>query len=48
MSDVALLRIEGGKANAMTAQLLDAIERMVDDFERGPARAAVLVARMTK
>jgi enoyl-CoA hydratase len=40
--DVAVLRLQGGKANAMTEELLDAIERLVDDFERGPARAAVL------
>jgi len=42
MTDVATLRIEGGKANAMTPELLDTIERTVDDFERSPARAAVL------
>jgi enoyl-CoA hydratase len=42
MSDVALLRIEGGKANAMTAELLDTIEKRIDDFERSPARAAVI------
>ncbi|MBA3499190.1 MAG: enoyl-CoA hydratase/isomerase family protein [Myxococcota bacterium] len=42
MSEVALLRIEGGKANAMTAELLDTIEQHIDDFERGPARAAVI------
>ena len=42
MSDIALLRIEGGKANSMTPQLLETIERMIDDFEKGAARAAVL------
>jgi enoyl-CoA hydratase len=40
--DVAVLRLEGGKANAMTPDLLDTIERMLDGFERGPAVAAVL------
>lgn len=44
MSDddgVLVLRLEGGKANAMTVELLDTLERMIDGFERGPARAAV-------
>jgi enoyl-CoA hydratase len=40
--DVAVLRLEGGKANAMTPDLLDTIERMIDGFERSPASAAVL------
>ena len=40
--DVAVLRLEGGKANAMTPDLLDTLERMIDGFERGPATAAVL------
>jgi enoyl-CoA hydratase len=40
--DVAVLRIEGGKANAMTTDLLDTLERMIDGFERSPASAAVL------
>jgi enoyl-CoA hydratase len=40
--DVAVLRIEGGKANAMTPDLLDTLERMIDGFERGPAAAGVL------
>lgn len=39
---VAVLRLEGGKANAMTPELLDTIERMIDGFERSPAAAAVL------
>lgn len=43
MDEVAVLRITGGKANAMSAELLDAIERLIDDFEAGPARAAVLI-----
>jgi len=40
--DVAVLRLEGGKANAMTPDLLDTLERMIDGFERGSATAAVL------
>lgn len=36
------IRLEGGKANAMTSDLLDTIERMVDDFERSPSNAAVI------
>jgi len=40
--DVVVLRIEGGKANAMTPDLLDTLERMIDGFERGPSAAAVL------
>lgn len=43
MDEVATIRIEGGKANAMTAELLDEIERRIDDFERSAARAAVIV-----
>jgi len=43
MSDeVAVLRIEGGKANAMTRELLEKIEKMVDDFEASDARAGVI------
>jgi enoyl-CoA hydratase len=42
MTDVAVLRIEGGKANAMTPELLEMIEQRVDELERGPARAAVI------
>jgi enoyl-CoA hydratase len=42
VADVAVLRLEGGKANAMTPELLDTIERLIDGFERGPAAAAVL------
>jgi enoyl-CoA hydratase len=40
---VQVLELRGGKANAMTTELLDTIERHVDDLERGPARAGVLV-----
>jgi enoyl-CoA hydratase len=43
MDDVMTIRLEGGKANAMTVELLDTIERLVDDFERGSAHAAVIV-----
>ncbi|HSJ63649.1 MAG TPA: enoyl-CoA hydratase/isomerase family protein [Gemmatimonadaceae bacterium] len=39
---IRVLRLAGGKANAMDGALLDGIERLIDDFERGPARAAVL------
>jgi enoyl-CoA hydratase len=42
MEPVTTIRIEGGKANAMTSDLLDTIERAIDDFERSPARAAVI------
>jgi enoyl-CoA hydratase len=42
MSEVATIRIAGGKANAMTMDLLDTIERAIDDFELGPANAAVI------
>lgn len=41
--DVLLLRLSGAKANAMSPAVLDQIERLVDDFERSAARAAVLV-----
>lgn len=41
--DVAILRLQGGKANAMSAEVLDMIERLVDRFEASEARAAVLV-----
>jgi enoyl-CoA hydratase len=40
--DVVVLRLEGGKANAMTPELTDTLERMIDGFERSPAAAAVL------
>jgi enoyl-CoA hydratase len=39
--DVAVLSLECGKANAMTFELLDTLERMLDGFERSPATAAV-------
>lgn len=42
MDDVVVLKLEGGKANAMTPELLETLERMVDGFERSPAAAAVL------
>lgn len=40
---VTTIRLEGGKANAMTVELLDTIEREIDGFERSTARAAVIV-----
>ncbi len=44
MSDeISILRVHGGKANAMSGEVLDAIERLIDGFEASPARAAVLV-----
>jgi enoyl-CoA hydratase len=39
---VMVLRLEGGKANAMTSDVLDTIERLIDELERAPAGAAVL------
>lgn len=42
MGDVSVIRLEGGKANAMTSELLDTIERSIDDFELSSARAAVI------
>ena len=42
MDDVTVLRLAGGKANAMTPDLLDSLDRMIDGFEHGPATAAVL------
>jgi enoyl-CoA hydratase len=41
-SGVALLELAAGKANAMTAAVLDKIEALVDGFERSQAGAAVL------
>jgi enoyl-CoA hydratase len=41
--DVTLLRLNGGKANAMTPEVLDQLERLVDGFEASQARAAVLI-----
>lgn len=40
--DVVVLRLRGGKANAMDPAVLDAIERLIDELEEGSARAAVL------
>ena len=36
------IRLSAGKANAMSAQMLDAIERAFDEFEDSEARAAVI------
>ncbi|HEX9104757.1 MAG TPA: enoyl-CoA hydratase/isomerase family protein [Polyangia bacterium] len=41
--EVAILRLHGGKANAMSPEVLDLIERLVDGFEASDARAAVLI-----
>lgn len=41
--DVAVITIEGGKANALTSELLDSIERKIEAFEHGPSRAGVLI-----
>ena len=40
--EVAVLRLECGKANAITVELLDTLDRMIEGFERSPATAAVL------
>ncbi len=42
MDDVAVLRLEGGKANAMTPELLDQLHYLINGFAASPARAAVL------
>lgn len=39
---VASLKLSGGKANALSSEVLDQLERLIDGFERSPARAAVL------
>lgn len=41
-NDVAILRMEAGKANAFSPEMLVALARLFDDFEKSPARAAVL------
>jgi enoyl-CoA hydratase len=41
--DVAVLRMRGGKANAMTAQFLSDLVRLVDELEASDAGAAVLI-----
>jgi enoyl-CoA hydratase/carnithine racemase len=38
---VAILGLEGGKANALSSEVLDQIERLIDGFERSASRAAV-------
>jgi enoyl-CoA hydratase len=43
MSDVTVLRLVGGKANAMSVEVLDQIEKLIDGFEKSEARAAVLI-----
>jgi enoyl-CoA hydratase len=42
VGEVARIRLESGKANAMSAQLLDVIERAFDEFEGSDARAAIV------
>jgi enoyl-CoA hydratase len=42
MTDVSVIRLEGGKANAMTGEFLDTVERAIDELERSAARAAVI------
>ena len=37
-----MLRLVGRKANAMSVEVLDQIERLIDGFEGSEARAAVL------
>jgi enoyl-CoA hydratase len=39
---IRVLRLAGGKANAMDAALFDTLEQLIDELERSPARAAVL------
>jgi enoyl-CoA hydratase len=41
--DVALLRMQGGKANAMTAEFLGDLVRLVDELEASDAGAAVII-----
>jgi enoyl-CoA hydratase len=40
--DIALLRLEAGKANAMSPELLEAIDALSAQLEASPARAAVV------
>jgi hypothetical protein len=44
MSEVAVLRLEAGKANAMTSETLDRIDALVRELEGGGAGAGVLIA----
>lgn len=39
---VRVIRLEGGKANAMDGALLDELERRIDELEGGPAGAGVI------
>ncbi len=39
---IRVIRLAGGKANAMDAALLDELERQIDGLEGAPARAGVL------
>jgi enoyl-CoA hydratase len=47
LDDVALLRLEGGKANSMDARFLAELDRVFGEFEASGARAAVLVGYET-
>src|SRR5262249_16555980 len=42
MGEIARIRLEAGKANAMSAQLLDAIDRAFDEFQASEAAAAIV------
>lgn len=42
VDDVALVRLEGGRANAMNERFLDGVERLFAEVEASPARAVVL------
>jgi enoyl-CoA hydratase len=41
--DVALLRMRGGKANAMTPEMLGDLVRLMEEIEASSARAAVII-----
>ncbi len=41
--DVAVLRLRGGKANAMSAEFLTELIRLVEEVEASEARAAVII-----
>ena len=45
--DIATLRMAHGKANALDAELLRALEESLDEVERSPARAVVLTGTGT-
>src|SRR5262245_36299238 len=45
--DVAVLRLEGGKANAMNEAFLDGLDCALDALDASPARAAVITGYAT-